>query len=67
MTKYDKIQRFLRNADGRSYTSKSLSKVLNIDWETTRKYLREGYYDGSLKRLWSRGTKKERPAYRYFV
>ena len=67
MTKYDKIQRFLRNADGRSYSSKSLSKVLNIDYETARKYLREGYYDGSLKRLWMRGGKDQRPTYRYFV
>lgn len=67
MTTYDKIHRFLRNADGKSYSSKSLSRVLNIKWETARKYLRESYYNGNVSRIWMRPAKKKRPSYRYFV
>lgn len=36
---------------GKSYTAKSLSKILNLNYETTRKYLRWAMYDGKLDRV----------------
>ena len=61
-----KIKRFLLKVDGRSYTSKSLSKVLNMNHETARKYLREGYQLGSLQRFWTH-RKGQKATYRYYI
>lgn len=60
----EKIERFLVKT-GRSYTSKSLSKVLHLNHETARKYLRMSFYNGSIERVLTKnnGTK----SYRYFV
>ena len=35
---------------GKSYTAKSLSTILHLNYETTRKYLRWAMYDGQLTR-----------------
>lgn len=35
---------------GKSYTAKSLSTILHLNYETTRKYLRWAMYDGKLTR-----------------
>lgn len=50
-TKYQKITTFLRNRSDKSYTSDSLSKILHINSETARKYLREAYYMGYADRF----------------
>ncbi|MCK5601923.1 hypothetical protein KAR91_08645 [Candidatus Pacearchaeota archaeon] len=62
----DKIRRFLLKVEGRSYTSKSLSKVLNMNHETARKYMREGYFMGSLSRFWT-NRKGQKAGYRYYI
>ena len=36
---------------GKSYTAKSLSKILRMNYETTRKYLRWAMYEGQLTRV----------------
>jgi Fic family protein len=61
MSIYGKIYGFLNKVDGRSYTTKSLSKVLHVKHETARKYLRHLVYEGSVKRFKEKGT------YRYYV
>jgi response regulator of citrate/malate metabolism len=50
MTKRVKVLAFLQKT-GKSYTAKSLSKILNLNYETTRKYLRWAMYDGQLDRI----------------
>lgn len=44
-----KMLSFLRKT-GKSYTAKSLSTILHLNYETTRKYLRWAMYDGNLIR-----------------
>jgi predicted transcriptional regulator len=56
----ERIKDFLVKVDGRSYSSKSLSKVLNLNHETGRKYLRELYQTGGVRRF---PTKQ---GYRYY-
>lgn len=56
-----KIANFLWRVEGRSYTSKSLSKVLNINPETSRKYLRQLYYEGAANRV------KVKKQFRYYA
>lgn len=57
-----KIENFLFRANGKSYSAKSLSKVLHINHETARKYLREGVYMGSFRRF-----KDKKTGFRYYV
>ena len=45
----NKIFNFLSKT-GKSYSCKSAAKVLRINEETTRKYLREMYYTGDVTR-----------------
>lgn len=35
---------------GKSYSAKSLSSILHLNYETTRKYLRWAFHDGQLTR-----------------
>lgn len=60
-----KIADFLWRVEGRSYTTKSLSKVLNMKHETARKYLREMNSVGTVARV--RQKRDGRTSYRYFV
>ena len=46
---------------GKSYSAKSLSKVLRLNYETTRKYLRWAAREGSVTRF------KQDGEYRYKV
>lgn len=50
MTKRVKVLAFLEKT-GKSYTAKSLSTILHLNYETTRKYLRWAMYDGQLNRV----------------
>ena len=49
MTKRVKVLAFLEKT-GKSYTAESLSTILHLNYETTRKYLRWAMYDGNLIR-----------------
>ena len=40
---------------GKSYSAKSLSKILHLNYETTRKYLRWATYAGECTRIRSAG------------
>lgn len=51
MTKFNRITSFLQNRSDKSYTSESLAKILHLNGETTRKYLREIFYMGSATRF----------------
>ena len=62
MNKKDKIVGFLYKT-GKSYSCKSAAKVLRLNEETTRKYLRELYGNGHILRS---KTPKSRQ-HRYFV
>ena len=61
MHKKDKIVGFLTKT-GKKYSCKSAAKVLRLNDETCRKYLRQLYHDGEIKRI---GTPKSL-AHRYF-
>jgi len=62
MHKKDKIVSFLFRT-GRKYSCKSAAKVLHLNGETCRKYLRQLYFEGEIKRI---ETPKSR-AHRYFM
>lgn len=59
---YEKIHQFLVKT-GRSYSTQSLSRALNLNEDTTGKYLRSLYYGGYLQREWKKS--KNGSCYRY--
>ena len=54
MTKRVKMLALLEKT-GKSYTAKSISTILHLNYETTRKYLRWAMYDGTLQRTMKAG------------
>lgn len=60
MTIMEKMLVFLMKT-GKSYTAESMSKILHLNYETARKYLRSAYNVGNVDRFKSDGM------YRYHV
>jgi response regulator of citrate/malate metabolism len=61
---YNKVMGFMQKS-GKKFSADSLSKRLGLNYETTRKYLRTGYYVGQVGRVWTNHGKKS--CYRYYA
>lgn len=59
MTKRGKMLALLEKT-GKTYSAKSLSKILHLNYETTRKYLRWASYAGECSRVRSAGEYRYR-------
>ena len=62
MTIYEKIDQFLTKT-GRSFSTRSLSRQLRLNEDTTGKYLRSLLDAGKLDRTWTK--EKDGYVYRY--
>jgi predicted transcriptional regulator len=59
---YNKINQFMQKT-GKSFSTQTLSKRLNLNEDTTGKYLRRLFFAGELSRTWTKS--KNKSCYRY--